>query len=95
MSTLQQRLAAIAETAANIKAQLRELDRLRDRVRKAELRIAAPGHCLRSGLKLKSPSEIRRGRCSMIRLTKTREITPYKWDASGSRRAWIAIQPDR
>jgi prefoldin subunit 5 len=39
MSTLQQRLAAIAETAANIKAQLRELDRLRDQVRKAQQSI--------------------------------------------------------
>jgi len=37
MSTVQQRLAAVAETAANLKAQLRELDRLRDQVRKAQL----------------------------------------------------------
>jgi hypothetical protein len=36
MSTVQQRLAAVAETAANLKAQLRELDRLRDQVRKAQ-----------------------------------------------------------
>jgi len=50
MSTLQQRLAAIAETTANLKAQFRELDRLREHVRKAELRIATSGHCLRSGL---------------------------------------------
>jgi hypothetical protein len=55
MSTLQERLAAITETTANLKAQFRELDRLREHVRKAELRIAAPGRCLRSGLNLKSP----------------------------------------
>jgi hypothetical protein len=36
MSTVQQRLAALAETAASLKAQLRELDRLRDQVRKAQ-----------------------------------------------------------
>jgi hypothetical protein len=35
MSTLQQRLAAVTDTAANLKAQLRELNRLRDQVRKA------------------------------------------------------------
>jgi hypothetical protein len=37
MSSLQQRIAAIACTAANLLAQLRELDRLRGRVRKAQL----------------------------------------------------------
>jgi hypothetical protein len=31
------RLAAIAETTANLKAQLRELNRLRDRISKAQL----------------------------------------------------------
>ena len=31
------RLAAITDTAANLKAQLCELDRLRDRIRKAQL----------------------------------------------------------
>jgi hypothetical protein len=36
MSTVQQRLAAVAETAANLKAQLRELDQLRAKVRKAQ-----------------------------------------------------------
>jgi hypothetical protein len=36
MSTLQ-RLAAITETAANLIAQLRELNELREQVRKAEL----------------------------------------------------------
>jgi hypothetical protein len=41
MSTLQERLAAITDTTANLKAQFRELDRLREHVRKAELRIAA------------------------------------------------------
>jgi hypothetical protein len=41
MRTLQERLAAIADTTANLKAQFRELDRLREHVRKAELRIAA------------------------------------------------------
>jgi hypothetical protein len=34
---LQQRLAAITDTAANLKAQLSELDELRERIRKAEL----------------------------------------------------------
>jgi hypothetical protein len=43
MSTFQERLAAITDTTANLKARLRELDRLREHVRKAELRIAAPG----------------------------------------------------
>jgi hypothetical protein len=43
MSTLQERLAAITDTTANLKAQFRELDRLREHVRKAELRIAALG----------------------------------------------------
>jgi hypothetical protein len=37
MSSLQQRIAAIAYTAASLLAQLRELDRLRERVREAEL----------------------------------------------------------
>jgi hypothetical protein len=45
MSSLQQRIAAVTDTrfavvinaAANLIAQLRELDRLRDRVRKAQL----------------------------------------------------------
>jgi hypothetical protein len=45
MSTLQERLAAITDTTANLKAQFRELDRLREHVRKAELRIAVSGHC--------------------------------------------------
>ncbi len=36
MSLLQQRLAAITDTAANLNAQLFELNRLRDRVRKAK-----------------------------------------------------------
>jgi len=48
MSTLQQRLAAIAETAANIKAQLRELDRLRDQVRKAQQSTQRPRNRLRN-----------------------------------------------
>ena len=54
MSTLQERLAAIADTTASLKAQFRELDRLREHVRKAELRIA--GHCAPewSDLNLKS-----------------------------------------
>jgi hypothetical protein len=42
MRTLQERLAAITDATANLKAQLRELDRLREHVRKAELRIAGP-----------------------------------------------------
>jgi len=56
MSTLQERLAAITDTTANLKAQFRELDRLREHVRKAELRIAVSGHCApeRSDLNLKS-----------------------------------------
>jgi len=37
MSSLQQRLAAITHTTANLIVQLRELDRLRERVRKAQL----------------------------------------------------------
>jgi hypothetical protein len=37
MSSLQQRLAAVTDTITNLIAQLRELDRLRERVRKAEI----------------------------------------------------------
>jgi hypothetical protein len=37
VSTLQQRIAALTSTTANLVGQLRELDRLRDRVWKAEL----------------------------------------------------------
>jgi hypothetical protein len=37
MGTLQQRLAAITDTASRLDAQLRELNRLRERVRKAKL----------------------------------------------------------
>jgi hypothetical protein len=42
MGTLQQRLAAITDTTANLKAQLCELDRLREQVRKGELRDRGP-----------------------------------------------------
>ena len=35
-ATIDMRLAAITDTAANLKAQLRELNRLRDRIRKAQ-----------------------------------------------------------
>jgi hypothetical protein len=37
MSSLQRRIAAITDTTANLIAQLRELDRLREQVRKALL----------------------------------------------------------
>jgi len=37
MSSLQQRIAAVTDTTANLIAQLRELDQLRDQVRKAML----------------------------------------------------------
>jgi hypothetical protein len=37
------RLAAITDTAANLKAQLRELNRLRDRIRKAQLSARRSG----------------------------------------------------
>lgn len=37
MSFLQQRLAALTDTSANLVAQLSELNRLRDRVRTAQL----------------------------------------------------------
>jgi hypothetical protein len=37
MSSLQQRIATVADTTANLIAQLRELDRLRDQVRDARL----------------------------------------------------------
>ena len=37
MSSLEQRLAAITGTAANLKAQLFELERLREQIRKALL----------------------------------------------------------
>jgi len=37
MSSLQQRFAAVTDTITNLIAQLRELDRLRERVRKAEI----------------------------------------------------------
>jgi hypothetical protein len=36
-AVIETRLAAITETAANLKAQLCELNRLRDRIRKAQL----------------------------------------------------------
>jgi hypothetical protein len=49
MSTLQQHIALIA----NLIAQLRELDRLREQVRKAELRHRGPDHCLHGGSNLK------------------------------------------
>jgi hypothetical protein len=45
MSSLEQRLAAITGTAANLKAQLFELERLREQIRKALLsaeKIAQP-----------------------------------------------------
>jgi len=38
MSSFQRRIAAITNTAANLIGQLRELDRLRDQVWKAQLR---------------------------------------------------------
>ena len=37
MSSLQRRIAAVTDTTANLVAQLRELDRLREQVRKALL----------------------------------------------------------
>jgi hypothetical protein len=37
MSPLQQRIAAVTDTTANLIAQLRELDLLRERVREAQL----------------------------------------------------------
>ena len=37
MSSLQQRIAAVTHATANLIAQLRELDRLRERVSKAKL----------------------------------------------------------
>jgi hypothetical protein len=53
MSSLEQRLAAITGTAANLKAQLFELERLREQIRKALLsakKIAQPkrrnGRCV-------------------------------------------------
>jgi hypothetical protein len=42
MNSLQQRLAAVTDTAANLKAQLRELNRLRDQVRKAQQSTQRP-----------------------------------------------------
>jgi hypothetical protein len=39
MSSLQQRIAAITHTTAKLIAQLRELDRLRERARKAQLLV--------------------------------------------------------
>jgi hypothetical protein len=39
MSALQQRIAAVSNTTANLLAQLRELDLLRERVRKAQLSV--------------------------------------------------------
>jgi hypothetical protein len=47
------RLAVVINAAVNFKTQLFELDRLREQVRKAELRIAASSHCLRGGLNRK------------------------------------------
>jgi hypothetical protein len=49
MSTLQ-RLAAVTDTRANLIAQLRELNELRDRVRKAELALRSLGLESRSQL---------------------------------------------
>jgi hypothetical protein len=37
MSSIQERIATITDTTSNLVAQLRELDRLRESVRKAEL----------------------------------------------------------
>ena len=42
MRSLERRLAAFTDTTANLIAQLRELDRLRERVRKAELTRRSP-----------------------------------------------------
>jgi hypothetical protein len=42
MISLQQRIAAITGTTSNLIAQLRELDRLREQVREAELRDSRP-----------------------------------------------------
>jgi len=39
MSPLQQRIAAVTDTTANLIAQLRELDLLRERVKKAQLSV--------------------------------------------------------
>jgi hypothetical protein len=42
MNSLHHNLAAFTDTTANLIAQLRELDRLRERVRKAELTWRSP-----------------------------------------------------
>jgi hypothetical protein len=39
MSPLQQRIAIVSESTANLIAQLRELDLLRERIRKAQLSV--------------------------------------------------------
>ncbi len=39
MSSLQRRIASVSDTTANLIAQLRELDRLRDQLRKALLSV--------------------------------------------------------
>jgi len=49
MSSLQRRLAAVAGTTANLIAQLRELDRLREQVRKAALSARTPQPKRRNG----------------------------------------------
>jgi hypothetical protein len=43
MSFLQQRLATVTDAAANLIAQLCELNELRERVRKAQLSVRRPG----------------------------------------------------
>jgi hypothetical protein len=54
VSLLQQRLAAITDTAANLKAQLFELEQLREQIRKALL----------SAEKIAQPKR-RNGRCAI------------------------------
>jgi hypothetical protein len=49
MGSLQRRLAAVAGTTANLIAQLRELDRLREQVRKAALSARTPQPKRRNG----------------------------------------------
>jgi hypothetical protein len=61
MNSLQQRLAAITDTAANLKAQLLELEGLREQVEKAEQARSPPpkGSGQRTSTMTATPIELR------------------------------------
>jgi hypothetical protein len=64
MGSLQERIAACANAAANLLAQLSELDELREQVRKAQLSLALPKRPLKRpasvGRRVLKPSAVSR-----------------------------------